>query len=276
MVLQAPSRKTAPTVTWEALPADFVLPDDPVENIQQPPLAAALTDALGANGRIQPEMLIGSNFGLVATVNKKLVIKAPDWFYVPQVHPVAAGIIRRSYTPNLEGVSVAVAMEFLSNEEGGELSVRSTPPYGKLHFYEQILQVPTYATFDPYEPSLEVRCLQNGCYVIQEATAEGRVWISELNLFLGIWAGERLKQTANWLRWWDESGNLLLWSAEQTEQERQRAEQERQRSEQERQRTEQERQRAEQEHQRAEKEHQRAEKLAAKLRELGIDPEQVS
>jgi len=267
MVLQAPSRKIAPTVTWEALPADFILPDDPVENIQQPLLAAALTDALGANGRIQPEMLIGSNFGLVATVNKKLVIKAPDWFYVPQVHPVAEGIIRRSYTPNLEGELVAVVMEFLSNEEGGELSVRSTPPYGKLHFYEQILQVPTYATFDPYESSLEVRCLQNGRYVTQDVNAEGRVWIPELSLFLGMWAGERLKQTANWLRWWDESGNLLLWSAEQTDLERQRAEQERQRAEQER-------QRANQENQRAEQEHQRAEKLAAKLRELGIDPEQ--
>lgn len=255
MVLQAPSRKTAPTVTWEALPADFILPDDPVENIQQPLLAAALTDALGANGRIQPEMLIGSNFGLVATVNKKLVIKAPDWFYVPQVHPVAESIIRRSYTPNLEGELVAVVMEFLSNEEGGELSVRSTPPYGKLHFYEQILQVPTYATFDPYESSLEVRCLQNGRYVTQEINAEGRVWIPELNLFLGMWSGERLKQTTNWLRWWDESGNLLLWSAEQTDLERQRAEQERQR---------------------AEQEHQRAEKLAAKLRELGVNPEQVA
>lgn len=34
-------------------------------------------------------------------------------------------------------------------------------------------------------------------------------------------------------------------------------------------------QRAEKEHQRAEKEHQRAEKLAAKLRELGIDPSQI-
>lgn len=260
MVLQAPSRKIAPTVTWEALPADFILPDDPVENIQQPLLAAALTDALGANGRIQPEMLIGSNFGLVATVNKKLVIKAPDWFYVPQVHPVAEGIIRRSYTPNLEGELVAVVMEFLSNEEGGELSVRSTPPYGKLHFYEQILQVPTYATFDPYESSLEVRCLQNGRYVTQDVNAEGRVWIPELSLFLGMWAGERLKQTTNWLRWWDESGNLLLWSAEQTDLERQRAEQERQR--------------ANQENQRAEQEHQRAEKLAEKLRELGIDPEQ--
>lgn len=52
----------------------------------------------------------------------------------------------------------------------------------------------------------------------------------------------------NWLRWWDSDGNLLLWSSEQAEQERQRAEQERQ----------------------------RAELLAAKLRELGIDPNTIS
>lgn len=262
MVLQIPSIKIEPTITWSALPADFVLPDDPVENIQQPLLAAALTDALGEAGRIQPEMLIGSNFGLVATVNKKIVVKAPDWFYVPQVHPVAEGIIRRSYTPNLEGVPVAVVMEFLSEAEGGELSVRSTPPYGKLYFYERILQVPTYVTYDPYEPSLEVRCLQNGRYVLLEADAQGRVWIPELELFLGIWSGERLRQTTNWLRWWDGAGNLLLWSAEQAEQERQRAEQERQR--------------AEQEHQRAEQEHQRAAALAAKLQELGVDPDQLT
>ena len=87
MVLQVHLTPAKPTVIWEPLPADFVLPDDPVENIQQPLLAAALTDAMGAAGRIQPEMLIGSNFALVATVNKKIVVKAPDWFYVPQVHP---------------------------------------------------------------------------------------------------------------------------------------------------------------------------------------------
>jgi Uma2 family endonuclease len=248
MVLQIPSTKAEPTVTWEALPADFVLPDDPVENFQQPLLAAALTDALGAAGRIQPEMLIVSNFGLAATVKKKIVVKAPDWLYVPQVHPVAEGIIRRSYTPNLEGAPVAVVMEFLSEAEGGELSIRSTPPYGKLYFYERILQVPTYVTYDPYELGLEVRCLQNGRYVLSEADAQGRVWIPELELFLGIWWGERLQQTMNWLRWWDKAGNSLLWSSEQAEQERQRAEQERK----------------------------RAEALAAKLRELGVDPDQLT
>ena len=55
-------------------------------------------------------------------------------------------------------------------------------------------------TYDPYEPSLAVRCLQNGRYVWQEADAQERVWIPELELSLGIWLGERLWQTRNWLR----------------------------------------------------------------------------
>ncbi|NES80935.1 MAG: hypothetical protein F6K10_05760 [Moorea sp. SIO2B7] len=261
MVLQIKPTKQEPTVTWKALPADFTLPDDPVENIQQPILAAALTDALGAAQFIQPQMLIGSNFGLVATVNKKIIVKAPDWFYVPQVQPIEEGVIRRSYTPTLEGAPVAVVMEFLSEKECGELSIRSTPPYGKLYFYEQILKVPTYVTYDPYEPSIEVRCLQDGKYTLKQADENGRWWIQELELFLGIWQGERLRQNINWLRWWDREGNLLLWSSEQTEQEKQRAEQEKQR--------------AEQEKQRAEQEKQRAERLAAKLRDLGVDPDLI-
>jgi Uma2 family endonuclease len=241
MILQIPPPKTtAPIITWEALPAGFVLPDDPVENHQQPLLAAALTDALGAAGYIQPKMLIVSNFGLVATVNKKTVVKAPDWLYVPQVNPIAQDVIRRSYTPHLEGAPVAIVMEFLSDEEGGELSVRSTPPYGKLHFYEQILQVPTYVTYDPYELTLEVRCLEDGHYELQRTNNQGRIYIPELDLFLGLWLGERLSNTMTWLRWWDRSGNLLLWSAEQAEQERQRAD-----------------------------------VMAEKLRELGVDPDQL-
>jgi Uma2 family endonuclease len=254
MVLQVSPTQKKPLISWEALPDDYVLPDDPVENIQQPRLAAALTDALGAAGQIKPEMLIGSNFGLVTTVNKKIVVKAPDWFYVPQVQPVAAGVIRRSYTPHLEGEAVAVVMEFLSETDCGELSVRSTPPYGKLYFYEHILQVPTYVTYDPYEVNLEVRHWENGKYIVQKADENGRFWIPELELFLGILSGERLEQNMNWLRWWDQTGNLLLWSSEQAQLERERAETERQR---------------------AETERQRAEKLAAKLRELGVDPEQL-
>ena len=53
MVVQVASPLPTPIVTWETLSDDFVLPDAPVANIYQPPLAAALTDALGANNLIQ-------------------------------------------------------------------------------------------------------------------------------------------------------------------------------------------------------------------------------
>lgn len=245
MVFQPVAIATKPKVTWEPLPTDYVLPDDPVENEQQPLLAAALTDALGAANLIPANALIVSNFGLVATVNKQIVVKAPDWLYIPHVYPTNEGVIRRSYTPYREGSAIGIVMEFLSDTDGGEFSVRSTPPYGKLYFYEQILQVPVYVTYDPYAQNLEVRVLQDGQYVIQPKNELGRVWIAELNLFLGVWTGTRLLTTTSWLRWWDQNGNLLLWSSEK----------------------------AEQESQRAERESQRAEALAAKLRELGINPD---
>lgn len=225
-------------VTWEPLPDDFVLPDDPVENHLQPLLAAALTDALGAAGRIRPEMLIASDFGLVATVNDQVVVKAPDWLYVPRVDPIAPGSIRRSYTPHRQGDPVAIVMEFLSDEELGEYSVRPDYPYGKLYFYEHILQVPTYVIYNPYTQRLEVRCLQDGHYQLQQPNEQGLFWIPELELYLGVWHGTRLEETIHWLRWWDAAGNLLLWSAERAALERQRAEQEAQRAEQERQRAE--------------------------------------
>ncbi|MBU7585938.1 MAG: Uma2 family endonuclease [Nostoc sp. TH1S01] len=272
MVLAAPQRQN-PVVTWEKLPDDFILPDDPVENIQQPFLAAALTEALATANRIQPEMLVASNFGIVANINQKTVVKAPDWLYIPRVSPVGTGVIRRSYTPNIEGENVAVVMEFLSDTDNGEYSIRPTFPYGKLYFYEQILQVPVYAIFNPYEVSLEVLRLENGRYVLQQPTESGQFWIPELELFLGIWRGTRLGMNIYWLRWWDEAGNLLLWSSEQAEQERQRAEQEHQRAEQERQRAEQERQRADDAIAQLEIERQRQAVLLAKLRELGIDAE---
>ncbi len=221
MVLQAVLPSQSLQISWERLPDDFVLPDDPVENIQQPYLAAGLTDALGEAGLIRSEMLIASNFGLVATVNQRVIVKAPDWLWVARVHPVGTGMIRRSYTPRLEGDPVAIVMEFLSETETGEYSSRPTYPYGKLFYYEQILQVPTYFIFDPAVVLLEVRCLQDGRYRLQTPNDSGQYWIPELNLWLGVWQGERLGLTTHWLRWWDEAGNLLLWSAEKVEQERQ-------------------------------------------------------
>ncbi len=72
------------TIKWEKLPDDFQLPDEPVENIKHPLLASALREVLEIAGFITPSMLIASNFGICATVDGKIVVKAPDWVYVYQ------------------------------------------------------------------------------------------------------------------------------------------------------------------------------------------------
>jgi Uma2 family endonuclease len=237
--------KTQYTVTWEKLPDDFKLPDDPVENIDQPLLAAALGEALDLAGFILAEMLIASNFGLCAKVNEKTVVKAPDWVYIPSVLPPAAGEIRRSYTPNAEGEVPAVVMEFLADDHEAEYSIKPTYPYGKWWFYEQILQVPVYAIFEPKSGRLEVYRLILGKHELQ--ADGGRYSLESMGLFLGVWEGEKSQRRGYWLRWWDENGNLLLWGAE----------------------------RVEQEHLRAEEERLRGDRLAAYLRSQGIDPDGI-
>jgi hypothetical protein len=260
-----------PTITWEKLPDDFILPDEPVDNNLQPLLAAALRESLELAGLILESMLIASNFGLCATVKTQTVVKAPDWVYIPSVKPIARGEIRRSYTPHLEGEIPTIVLEFISETEGGEYSINPHYPYGKWYFYEQVLQVPVYGIFQPKTGELEIYRLNQGRYEQQKPNENNRYWIAEINLFLGVWQGKKAEVTAYWLRWWDSSGNLLLWGSELVEQERQLAEQEKLRAEQEKLRAEQEKLRAEQEKLRAEQEKQRAERLAAKLRSLGVD-----
>jgi hypothetical protein len=261
-----------PPITWEKLPSDFIFPDEPVESSLQPLLAEALRESLELAGLILASSLIASNFGICATVGDKTVVKAPDWVYVSSVQSPPAGEIRRSYTPHVEGDTPSIVIEFISETEGGEYSINPHYPYGKWYFYERILEVPIYVIFHPKTGELDVYRLGTSKYEQQLPDEDHRYWIEEIGLFLGVMRGKKAETVANWLRWWDQSGNLLLWGSEQVEQERLRAEQERQRAEQERQRAEQERQRAEQAETALEQEKISNQRLAQKLRELGIDP----
>ncbi len=247
-----------PPITWEKLPSDFILPDEPVESSLQPLLAAALRESLELAGLILASGLIASNFGVCATVGDKTVVKAPDWVYVPSVQPLPVGEIRRSYTPHVEGDVPSILMEFISETEGGEYSINPHYPYGKWYFYECILQVPIYVIFHPKTGELDVYRLGANKYEQQLPDEDNRYWIEEIGLFLGVMRGKKAEMTADWLRWWDKSGNLLLWGSEQVEQERQR--------------TDQERQRADQAETALEQEKISNQRLAQKLRELGIDP----
>ncbi len=84
-----------------------------------------------------------------------------------------------------------------------------------------------------------------GKYEQQLPDENNRYWIAEINLFLGVWQGKKAEVTAYWLRWWELSGNLLLWGSERVTQTEYQLEQERM----------------------------LRQKLAEKLRELGVEPE---
>ncbi|MEG3967778.1 Uma2 family endonuclease [Microcoleus sp. T2B6] len=261
-------------ITWEKLPDDFILDEEPVANIDQPLLAAALREILEIAGLIVTGILVAPNMGICATVDSKLVIKAPDWFYARNVQPLENQEIRRSYTPNLEGEIPAIVMEFLSATANDEYSRKKTYPPGKWFFYEQILRVPVYALFEPAAGVLEVYHLDSsGKYEVQPPDAFGRYWISGVGLFLGVWYGTKAERTGYWLRWWDESSEMLLWGAEMVERERQERAIAQQQAEQERQERAIAQQQAEQERERAEQERERSSILAAQLRALGIEPE---
>ena len=247
--------KTVPTtldITYQKLPDNYQLEEEPVDNTGQPLIAGALREILEVIYFITSEMLIASNFGICVTVNKQLVIKAPDWVYVPKVKYLASD--RRSYTPNLEGENPVIVMEFLSETEGGEYSNKHTYPYGKWYFYETILKVPTYVIFEPVDGSLEVYHLRGEKYQLATGNDQGLYWLESMGLYLGVWFGTKEERTGYWLRWWDKNAIMLPWAIEIIAQERLKAEQERLKAEQER---------------------LKAEKLGEYLRSQGINPDDI-
>jgi Putative restriction endonuclease len=255
------------SISWPILPEDFILPDDPVENIDQPPLAAALKQPLTRFGELMQDALVVSNFALCAEIDDRIICKAPDWMYIKPVNPWRSTQPRRSYTPHTEGTIPSVVMEFISATYGDEYSVESIETIGKWFFYEQVIQVPYYVIFRPSAGRLEVYGLECERYRAQTPNEFGRYWIVGLDLFLGVWEGSHEGRTGYWLRWWDAEGNILLWSEETAEQERQRAEQERQQKELAQ-------QQLEQTERLLEEERVRSQALLERLRQMGIDPEQ--
>ena len=223
MVVTASTHK----ITWELLPEDFVLEDEPVDNVNQPSLAAALTESLQLAGKLPETALATTNYGICTVVNGKIVIKAPDWAYIPKI-TVPREQIQRSYTPHKQGEIPVVVMEFLSDANGSEYSSKRTFPPGKWFFYEEVLEVANYLIFAPDTGVLEVHRLQSsGKYQLRSPDENNRYWLTEMELFIGVWQGKRENRQGYWLRWWDQDGNLLLWGSELVQQERLAKEQER-------------------------------------------------
>jgi Uma2 family endonuclease len=72
----------------------------------------------------------------------------------------------------------------------GEKKVREKPP-GKLRVYEEYLRVPYYLVYSRYTQKLRCFKLDGGHYQEQSLNSENPlIWLTELEIGLGIWQGE--------------------------------------------------------------------------------------
>ncbi|BAZ48152.1 hypothetical protein NIES4103_07580 [Nostoc sp. NIES-4103] len=221
-----------------------------VKNFQEHPQSILLTDSItSVLQQLHPahQYCIGQDSGIYwrLTEPPERGAEAPDWFYVPNVPPMLNGKFRRSYVLWQEYVAPLIVLEFVSGDGFEERD--KTPITGKFWVYEQAIRVPFYGIYEVNKASVEVYHLVDGHYEVVPANERGHYSILPMGVELGIWQGQYKNIEAPWLRWWDTQGNLLLSSDEKSQQLALQLQQEQQ----------------------------RAERLAERLRQLGIDPDQL-
>ena len=259
----------------QSLPTMYDLPSDN-------PLEPGLPDEFHL---LQPQLLLltfqppnwepdlvfsAADLNLYYNVRHPQWYKRPDWFGVVGVPRLYDGHdLRLSYVIWQEGVSPTIVVELLSpgteNQDLGEELRQPGEPPTKWTVYEQILRIPYYVVFSRYTNQLQAFELVGGYYQ-PVALVEGRLPIPPLELSLGLWQGSYRGIERLWLRWLTLEGELIPLADEEliaAKQEASAAKQEASAAKQE----------ASAAKQEASAAKQRAEQLAARLRELGIDPE---
>jgi Uma2 family endonuclease len=162
----------------------------------------------------------------------------------------------------------------------------------KKKLYEQTFKTSDYFVYNPFNSnSLQGwRLGTNRKYEEISPNEQGWLWCASLELWLGTWQGELMKENAPWLRFYDSEGNLVLLPEEVALLEQERAERERERAEHEQERAEREQERANQaesdrdrERERAnlaetvvEEQNQKIQQLRERLQQLGLDPDNLT
>lgn len=262
-----------PELTTTSLPDHTQLPESDgtfVKNFQEHPQSILLTDSIRpVLQQLHPDgqYCIGQDSGIYwrLTNPPEKGAEAPDWFYVPNVPPLVDGEVRRSYVLWREYVAPLIVLEFVSgdgreerdrtsafadDEQNGEEKKKP----GKFWVYEQAIRVPFYGIYEVKKASVEVYQLVQGRYELMSANERDHYAIPPMGVELGIWQGQYEEMELPWLRWWDSQGNLLLTGDERSQLLASQLEQERQQKE---------------------AAQRRAEQLAERLRQMGINPDEV-
>ncbi|AFZ45133.1 protein of unknown function DUF820 [Halothece sp. PCC 7418] len=233
----------------EVLPTMYDLKsEDPEEpglpdqfHIYQPRL---LEETFHPIGYPPDQIFMGTDLNVYYDPRHPQWYKRPDWFAVLGVSQLyEEQDLRLSYVLWQEGVDPFIVVELLSpgteKEDLGQTLREVNQPPTKWEVYERILKIPYYVVFDRYTDHLRVFMLQGDRYAEQTLEAS-RFWIDSIELGLGLWQGIYQGIHRQWLRWFDRDGNWLPTLTEQKQQEQEKTE-----------------------------------RLAAKLRELGVNPDEI-
>ncbi len=187
------------------------------------------------------EVFVATDLNLYYDLRHILWYKRPDWFAAVGVSRLyEQQNLRLSYVIWQEGVAPFVVVELLSpgteKEDLGQTLREINQPPTKWEVYERILRVPYYIVFDRYTDRLQAFQLVADRYSELDLSIP-RVWMTGLELGLGLWQGSYQQIERLWLRWYDASGNWLPTPLE--------------------------------------RESQRANRLATQLRELGVNPDDL-
>lgn len=208
--------------TMYDLPSEF--PEEPglpdVFHHAQPEL---LSLSLTLQNYSNSEFFIGTDLNLYYDSANPLYHKRPDWFLAVGVPPLYnSADMRLSYVAWQEPANPYLVVELISpgtgDEDLGKTTAGPGDPPTKWTVYEQILKVPYYVVFNRYTDELHIFKLENGRYQ-KQSVLNGRYWIPELKIGIGLWQGTYRQGTFRlWLRWLNEEGEWLLTDAEKQRQ----------------------------------------------------------
>jgi len=245
---------TAPVIqlpTQDELPCDDGVPMETQRHKMQMDL---LIEALHPWLEERDNGYLGGNMFIYysAAQLKTQDFKGPDFFAVLDVSKGE----RKSWVVWEEGKTPDVVIELLSDSTAnGDKTI-------KKEIYQSRMRVPEYFWYDPFN-SKDFAGFRLSGTVYQPLTLDeqGRYLCQSLQLYLLTWKGSYRGVMTTWLRWADLAGNLLPTGEELVQQAQAQLRQTQ---------TELEEAQAEVQQAQAEKN-----KLAAKLREMGMDPNQL-
>jgi Uma2 family endonuclease len=235
------------------IPEDVILPPSDLYS-DEPPLETELHlrqiillfKCLEWLWRDRTDFYAAGNLTIYYSLSKRKLedFRGPDFFVVLDTERKT----RKSWVVwEEEGKYPNFILEILSE------STANTDKELKKKLYQNTFRTPDYFWFDPYTLEFAGFHLVDGKYEPLEANHQGHLWSRQLDLYLGIHQGL--------LRFFTPSGQLVPTPEEEAESERQQKELAKQE--------------AESERQQKELALSKAERLAAKLRELNIDPDTI-